>query len=53
MIRFEQMAYSVAIHAGRMGERWQASVARVRIPAPHTAASMMRSAWCKPGSKER
>lgn len=48
MIRFEEMAYSAAIHPGRMGERWQASAARARIPAPHTAATMLRLAWCKP-----
>ncbi len=47
MIRFREMAYTAAIHPGRMGERWQASAARVRIPAPNTAASMLRSAWCK------
>jgi hypothetical protein len=48
MIRFEEMAYTAAIHPGRMGERWQASAARARVPAPHTAASMLRSAWCAP-----
>jgi hypothetical protein len=48
MIRLEQIAYTVAIHPGRMGQRWKASVASVCIPAPHTAASMVRSAWCKP-----
>jgi hypothetical protein len=48
MIRFEEMTYTAAIHPGRMGERWQASAARVRIPAPRTAVSMLRSAWCKP-----
>jgi hypothetical protein len=47
MIRFEEMAYSAAIHAARMGERWQANAAGAHIPAPHTAASMLRSAWCK------
>jgi hypothetical protein len=48
MIRFEETAYTAASHSGRMGERWQASAARVRIPAPRTATSMLRSAWCKP-----
>ena len=48
MIRFEEMAYTAPIHPGRMGERWQAIAARMRIPAPHTAASMLRSAWCRP-----
>jgi hypothetical protein len=48
MIRFEQMEFTAAIHPGQMGERWQASAARAHIPAPHTAASMLRSAWCKP-----
>jgi len=48
MIRFKEMAYTAAIHPGRMGERWQASAVRVRIPAPDTAASMLRSAWCRP-----
>jgi hypothetical protein len=48
MIQFEQMAYTAAIQAGRMGERWQASAVRARVPAPHTAASMLRSAWCRP-----
>jgi hypothetical protein len=48
MIRFEEVAYTAAIHPGQMGERWQASAARARIPAPHAAASMVRSAWCKP-----
>jgi hypothetical protein len=47
MIRLPEKAYT-AIHPARMGERWQASAARVRIPAPRTAASMLRSAWCKP-----
>jgi hypothetical protein len=47
MIRFEEMAYIAAIDFGRMGERWQASAAGARIPAPHAAASMLRSAWCK------
>jgi hypothetical protein len=47
MIRFEEMAYTAAIHPGRMGERWQASAARVRIPPRRTAVSMLRSAWCK------
>jgi hypothetical protein len=47
-MRFKVMAYAAAMHPGRMGERWQASAARVHIPAPHTAASMLRSAWCKP-----
>jgi len=37
MVGFEEMAYAAAIHAGRMGERWQASAARMRIPAPRTA----------------
>ena len=48
MIRFEEMAYTAAIHPGRMGARWQAGAARVRIPAPDTGASVLRSAWCKP-----
>jgi hypothetical protein len=48
MIRFEEMAHTAAIRGGRIGERWQVSAARARIPAPHTAASMLRSAWCKP-----
>jgi hypothetical protein len=48
MIRFEQMESTAAICPGRTGERWQASAARARIPAPHTAASMLRSVWCKP-----
>jgi len=48
MIRFEEMAYTAAIHPGRMGERWQASAARVHVPAADTAASMLRSAWCAP-----
>jgi hypothetical protein len=47
MIRFEEIAYTAAIHPGRMGERWQASAVRVRIPALHIAASMLRSTWCK------
>jgi hypothetical protein len=49
MIRFEERAYSAAIHPGRTGERWQASAARARIPAPPAAACLLRSAWCKPG----
>jgi hypothetical protein len=49
MIRFEEMTYATAIHPGRMGERWQASAARARIPAPLAAESMLRSAWCKVG----
>jgi len=49
MIRFEGMVYSAAIHPARMGERWQASAARGRIPEADSAASMLRSAWCKPG----
>jgi hypothetical protein len=48
MIRIEAMTRTAAIHPDQMGERWQASAARARIPAPHTAASMLRSAWCKP-----
>jgi hypothetical protein len=48
MIRFEEMGYTAAIHPGQMGERWQASAARARIPPPQTAASMLRSAWCTP-----
>lgn len=48
MIRFEEMAFIAAIHPGRMGERWQASAVRVRIPAPNAAAFMLRSAWRKP-----
>jgi hypothetical protein len=48
MIRFKEMAYSAVLDPGRMGERWQASAARARIPAPHAAASMLRSAWSKP-----
>lgn len=47
MIRFKELTYTAAIHPGLIGERWQASVARARIPAPHAAASMLRSAWCK------
>jgi hypothetical protein len=48
MIRFEEMTYSTAVHPARMGARWQVSATRARIPAPHSAASMLRSAWCKP-----
>jgi hypothetical protein len=48
MIRLHEIAYAAAIHGGRMAERWQARAARVRIPPPRTAASMLRSAWCKP-----
>jgi len=48
MIRFEEVAYSAAIHPGRMGERWQASAVQARVPAADTAASMLRSAWCAP-----
>jgi hypothetical protein len=48
MIRFEEMTYYAAIHPARMGERWQANAARARIPAPHAAASMLRSVWCRP-----
>jgi hypothetical protein len=48
MVRFEEMAYTAAIHPGRMGERWQARAARVGIPPRRTAVSMLRSAWCKP-----
>ena len=48
MIQFEELAYTATMHPARMGERWQASAARARIPSPHTAASMLRSAWCKP-----
>jgi hypothetical protein len=47
MIRFEGMAYTAAVHPGRMGARWQASAARVHTPTPHAAASLLRSAWCK------
>jgi hypothetical protein len=32
----------------RAGERWRASVARVSIPAPDTAVSMLWAGWCKP-----
>lgn len=48
MIQFEQIVYTAAIHAERMGERWQASAVRARIPVPHTAASMLQSAWRRP-----
>jgi hypothetical protein len=39
-----------AIHPEHVGERWRASAARARIPAPLAAASMLRSAWCRPDS---
>jgi hypothetical protein len=49
MIGVEEMAaYTAAIHPGRTGERWQASAARAHIPAPQTAASMLRSVWRTP-----
>ena len=48
MIRFEEMTYTAPSHPGRMGERWQANAARSHVPAPDTAAHMLRSAWCAP-----
>jgi len=48
MIQFEEMAYTAASRCGRMGERWQTSAARAGIPRLDTAASILRSAWCKP-----
>jgi hypothetical protein len=48
MIRFEEMAYTAAIHTGRMGERWQASAARMRIPSAPYRTFTLRSAWCRP-----
>jgi hypothetical protein len=35
MIQFEQMAYTAAIQAGRMGERWQAGAVRARSGTPY------------------
>jgi hypothetical protein len=46
MMRFEELASGGAIPCG--GERWQAIAAQVCIPAPHAAAWMLRSTWCKP-----
>ncbi len=47
MIRFQQTAYAVAIHPARVGERWQSGAAYARVPSPHNAALMLRSAWCR------
>lgn len=47
MMRLEDMAFSAAPSSVRMGERWQASAAGVKIPAPEIAASMLRSVWRK------
>lgn len=48
MMQFETMLFASVIHLGRAGERWKASAACARIPAPQAATSILRSAWCKP-----
>ena len=49
-MQFEETAFTAAIYAGQVGHRWRASAACVRIPTPHAAISLLRSAWCRSGS---
>ncbi len=49
-MQLEEAAFTAAIYASQVGHRWRANAVCVRIPMPHTAISLLRSAWCRSGS---